>query len=141
MRHIKQTKSSTYSIEQTRELAQEIAKSLKHGDIVALNGELGAGKSTFSKFIIEYLGFSYLGSPTFSKIITYRNEKNQLWHVDLYQANSAILDEYIYDLDNGILLVEWAKNYNNLHLFSNVIEIHISHSSDNIRKIEISRKI
>ncbi|QEK38121.1 tRNA (adenosine(37)-N6)-threonylcarbamoyltransferase complex ATPase subunit type 1 TsaE [Candidatus Cytomitobacter indipagum] len=126
-----------YSIKQIKDLAIKISSFLEHGDIIALNGKLGAGKSTFSKFLIESLGFSYLGSPTFSKIITYNNENLQLWHADLYQAKNQILDEYIYDIDNGILIIEWANNYSNIKMLDNIIEVNISHLSKDNRNVEL----
>ncbi len=128
-----------YDIKQTQNLAIKIANNIEPGDAVLLNGALGAGKSTLAKFIIESLGLDYCGSPTFSKIITY--EKTfKLWHCDLYQMeNTNQLHELIYEIDQGILLVEWAKQCNELKYIENFLEIEIESTSCNHRKININK--
>ncbi|QEK38621.1 tRNA (adenosine(37)-N6)-threonylcarbamoyltransferase complex ATPase subunit type 1 TsaE [Candidatus Cytomitobacter primus] len=144
-----------FYIDQVKQLAKRVSEIVKHGDVITLDGELGAGKSTFSKFLIEALGFDYIGSPTFSKIITYESPKHCLWHCDLYQMGDQSnqkhtvinskqntfnqLNEYIYDSESGILIVEWACKYPNLKLLEDIIEIKIEHYSENQRKISITK--
>ncbi len=129
-----------YNLQQIKELAEKIATSLKPGDMILLNGQLGAGKSTFSKFVIESLGFDYCGSPTFSKIITYQGDLC-CWHCDLYQMdNIHPLQECIYEIDHGILLVEWAEKLPELSFLSDIIELKIDYHSEELRKLHITKK-
>lgn len=101
--------------EATRALGRDIATRLKPGDVVALSGDLGAGKTTLTQGLARGLGIeSDVLSPTFALMSEYRNGRVPLLHVDAYRLTSASdadhlgLDEY---LDNGwALVVEWPEN-------------------------------
>ncbi|HLE34194.1 MAG TPA: tRNA (adenosine(37)-N6)-threonylcarbamoyltransferase complex ATPase subunit type 1 TsaE [Bacteroidota bacterium] len=112
------------SEQQTREAARSMASSLQRGDVVALYGELGAGKTQFVKGLCD--GFHVrdaVTSPTFVILNRYsgvdgRNKEIFLFHFDLYRVQSA---EEIYDLGyeeflfgNGICVVEWAERLGTL---------------------------
>jgi len=112
------------SEQQTREAARSMASSLQRGDVVALYGELGAGKTQFVKGLCD--GFRVrdaVTSPTFVILNRYsgvdgRNKEIFLFHFDLYRVQSA---EEIYDLGyeeflfgNGICVVEWAERLGTL---------------------------
>jgi len=112
------------SEQQTREAARSMASSLQRGDVVALYGELGAGKTQFVKGLCD--GFHVrdaVNSPTFVILNRYsgvdgRNKEIFLFHFDLYRVQSA---EEIYDLGyeeflfgNGICVVEWAERLGTL---------------------------
>ena len=87
--------------------AKEFSKKLKRGDIVFLHGNLGAGKTTFTKGIAQGLSINEtITSPTFSIIKEY---DNRLCHVDAYRLkNEEVgLDYY---LDNYIIVIEWPEN-------------------------------
>ncbi|WP_395073467.1 tRNA (adenosine(37)-N6)-threonylcarbamoyltransferase complex ATPase subunit type 1 TsaE [Hyphococcus sp.] len=95
----------------TRVLGAGLAPVLRDGDIVCLEGDLGAGKSTIARAIIGALtDVSDAPSPTFTLVETYEADKFNLWHFDLYRLDAASdvwelgLEEA---LDNGVLLVEW----------------------------------
>jgi tRNA threonylcarbamoyladenosine biosynthesis protein TsaE len=116
----------TNSQEETKRFAQKIAKSLKPGSIIALKGDLGAGKTTFAKGIALGLGIKEnINSPTFliakeheikSKVESPRvkNQNIKLIHIDAYRLKSAKeaknigLDEY-FSKDN-ICIIEWPEN-------------------------------
>ncbi len=100
------------SEQHTHELAAKFAKMLHPGDIISLNGPLGAGKTTFVRGLVRSLG--YLGrvrSPTFTLINQYPTTP-PIYHADLYRIFDP--DEILaLGLDeireqNGILFVEWA---------------------------------
>jgi len=103
----------THSPSETESWAAEFAKKLRGGEIVALTGELGAGKTVIAKGIGKGLGVrEEVLSPSFNYLLEYRG-RVQLFHADLYridgpQAFRALgLDEY---LDRGgVLLIEWAE--------------------------------
>ncbi|MBQ8424880.1 MAG: tRNA (adenosine(37)-N6)-threonylcarbamoyltransferase complex ATPase subunit type 1 TsaE [Clostridia bacterium] len=131
------------SNEETLKFAKDFAKSLKVGDIVLLDGDLGAGKTVFSKGIVSALSNDKIiaVSPTFVIVNVY-NTNPPVYHFDLYRiGDESELDaigaeEYFYG--NGISLVEWPSRAS--HIFpKNVIKVNIIKISDNERKILIER--
>ncbi|USO00548.1 MAG: tRNA (adenosine(37)-N6)-threonylcarbamoyltransferase complex ATPase subunit type 1 TsaE [Alphaproteobacteria bacterium] len=128
-----------YYLYDTQKLAAALAKNLKKSDIVCLEGEVGSGKSTFCNFLINELGFNYLGSPTFSKVHTYTNNKISVWHADLYEMKCKnLLDEYIYDNQQGILIIEWANLHPQLELLNNLWKVQIQIIDNETRNITIT---
>ena len=100
--------------EQMHQLGLAIAKVLKSGDLLLLNGPLGAGKTTLTRGIGEGLGaLGTVQSPTFVLARTHRTTVGpKLVHVDAYRLNSALeLDDLDIDFANSIVVVEWARDY------------------------------
>ncbi len=100
------------SAEETEKFACEYAKSLKKGDVVCLNGEMGAGKTVFSKGVARGLGIEdEITSPTYAYMNDYYGK---LYHFDCYrlknggQAEALGLCDYFYA--DGVCLIEWAEN-------------------------------
>jgi tRNA threonylcarbamoyl adenosine modification protein YjeE len=95
-------------------LGLAIAKALRAGDLLLLNGPLGAGKTTLTRGIGEGLGAQgTVQSPTFVLARTHRTGSGpKLVHVDAYRLNSAVeLDDLDIDFANSIVVVEWARDY------------------------------
>lgn len=100
------------SLSETIEIAKNYAKTLRGGDVVLLNGEMGAGKTAFTKGVALGLGIkSEITSPTYA----YLNEYDgKLYHYDCYRLTSGEdaealgLTDYFY-LD-GVCIIEWAQN-------------------------------
>ena len=95
-------------------LGLAIAKVLQAGDLLLLNGPLGAGKTTLTRGIGEGLGAQgTVQSPTFVLARTHRTQAGpKLVHVDAYRLNSAVeLDDLDIDFANSIVVVEWARDY------------------------------
>lgn len=95
-------------------LGLAITKVLRAGDLLLLNGPLGAGKTTLTRGIGEGLGAQgTVQSPTFVLARTHRTEAGpKLVHVDAYRLNSAVeLDDLDIDFANSIVVVEWARDY------------------------------
>ena len=95
-------------------LGLAIAKVLRAGDLLLLNGPLGAGKTTLTRGIGEGLGAQgTVQSPTFVLARTHRTQAGpKLVHVDAYRLNSAVeLDDLDIDFANSIVVVEWARDY------------------------------
>ena len=99
---------------ETKNIAAEFARKLIPGSIVALEGDLGAGKTVFVKGVADTLGYSGdVTSPTFTLINIYETRtQTDIYHMDFYRLNNLreILDigveEYFYG--DNICLVEWA---------------------------------
>ena len=105
---------TTHSPEETRELGARFAADLKPGDILALKGPLGSGKTCFVQGIARGLGVTerYITSPTFVLIREYQG-RLPLYHIDLYRLGSGIeigmlgLDEYLHG--DGVTAIEWPE--------------------------------
>ncbi len=104
----------THSPEETIRLGEDLAKRLSKGSVVALFGDLGSGKTTFTKGIGKGLGVKnamHINSPTFVLIKEYKG-KLPLYHLDLYRLDNLqdiediAVEEYIYG--DGITIIEWA---------------------------------
>lgn len=100
------------SREETEQFAQKFAKTLRAGDVVLLNGDMGAGKTVFAKGVAKGLGIEEeVTSPTYAYMNDY---DGRLFHYDCYriesvaQAESLGLADY-FDM-GGICLIEWAQN-------------------------------
>ena len=101
--------------EDTRKFGLELAKNLKAGDVVALFGDLGTGKTTLTKYIAEGLGIKeMITSPTFTIVCEYHSGRLPLYHFDVYRLESGedmfeIGAEEYFDGD-GVCIIEWADN-------------------------------
>lgn len=127
--------------EQMHQLGLKIAAELQAGDLVLLNGPLGAGKTTLTRGIGEGLGASgTVQSPTFVLARTHRTALGpKLVHVDAYRLGSAMeLDDLDIDFANSIVVVEWARDYvDGLAQSWLVVDIDRSHD-DESRVVDIS---
>lgn len=134
------------SEEETEEIAYNIAKKTSVGTIVALRGNLGAGKTVFARGFARGLEIDdIISSPTFTLVKEYQIDKlNWLYHLDLYRisdADSALIfgiDEYMND-PNAIVLIEWPERIDELFL-SGTVFIDITRTGDSNRVIKLSLK-
>lgn len=100
------------SNEATIALGEMVGKNLRPGDILLLEGDLGAGKTTFAQGVAKSLGVNeFVNSPTFVIINEYFSGRLPLYHMDLYRVED---ESQLYDLGieeyffgNGVCLVEW----------------------------------
>jgi len=119
-------KIATKSVEETWDLAEKIAKILKAGDFLALVGDLGGGKTTFTKGLAKALDIKdEIQSPTFTLIKEYKVIQNRkykikkLYHLDMYrlcnikEAKELGLEELFQEKDS-IFVVEWADRIKEL---------------------------
>ena len=129
------------NLEQTKQLASEFATTLKVGDVVLLNGDLGAGKTTFTQFVFKHLGVEgVVNSPTFAVLKTYEANGITLNHFDTYRINTAEAIECGFDevvsSGDSITFIEWSENIVSL-LPKNCITINITLIDENKREFEI----
>jgi len=124
---------------ETKRFASEISKNIKQGSVIALNGDLGSGKTTFSQGFAKGLGVNqHVGSPTFKLVSEYFGSKMKLYHVDCYRLKSG--DEFL-NLGgenlllphDGVTLIEWANIIEEL-LPLDMIEIKFSRFKDDTTK-------
>lgn len=139
----------THSAEETRRTARDVAQTLTRGDVVALMGELGAGKTQFVKGVCEGLGIGLrVASPTFVLLHRYVSKDPAgkeliIHHLDLYRIESSaqVLDLGYEELffGDGICLVEWADRLGEL-LPEDRIDVKISFGeSESEREIVLSQ--
>ena len=130
------------SVAQTIEIARLIGEKLKDGDLLALSGELGSGKTCFTKGLALGLGVSdkyQITSPTFTLINEYP-ARCKLYHFDVYRLNNYLeledlgYDEYL--SGDGVVVIEWAEKIAN-HIPPDSIFINFEYVDENSRKITI----
>ncbi|MBO8178812.1 tRNA (adenosine(37)-N6)-threonylcarbamoyltransferase complex ATPase subunit type 1 TsaE [Aeribacillus pallidus] len=133
---MKQYEIISHSLEETKSLAKTLATYLKPGDVLTLEGDLGAGKTTFTKGLAEGLGITKtVNSPTFTIIKEYHGNL-PLYHMDVYRLEDTFedlgFDEYFEG--DGVTVVEWAHLIEE-QLPDNRLEIQIFHQGQDVRKI------
>ena len=128
----------TKSCEETINVAFEYAKTLTGGDVVILDGEMGAGKTAFAKGVAKGLGVKdEITSPTYAYMNDY---DGVLYHYDCYRLSSGEdaealgLTDYFYL--KGVCLIEWAQNISDV-LPRNCKRVKIEKIDQNTRKITL----
>src|SRR5665648_1099400 len=120
---------------ETKQFGLNFGRDLKKGDVVALIGNLGTGKTTLTKYIGKGLGITeMITSPTFTIIQEYYSGRLPLYHFDVYRINSIEemdelgCEEYFYG--DGITIIEWADKIMEIipeeAIVINISLIHIS---------------
>ncbi|MCR5667594.1 MAG: tRNA (adenosine(37)-N6)-threonylcarbamoyltransferase complex ATPase subunit type 1 TsaE [Lachnospiraceae bacterium] len=104
----------TNSPEETKELGRKIGQEAKPGDVYALLGDLGVGKTIFTKGVAEGLGITEpINSPTFTIVQEYEEGRMPFYHFDVYRIGDVEemdeigFDDYVYG--EGMCLIEWAN--------------------------------
>ena len=106
----------THCVSETESFAEQLAKNLRPGDVIAYRGGLGMGKTAFTRGLAKGLGLdAHVCSPTFSLVNEYRGDNGvTLYHFDMYRVTSweDLYSTGFFDyLDgNSILAIEWSEN-------------------------------
>ena len=137
-------------LRELEKLSTNLCKDISVGDIYLLQGELGAGKTTFIRLLINNLFVlnnlpkpSSITSPTFPILITYELNSLQIYHYDLYRVKSLKeLEEldFFENLNNNITFIEWPEMLISLPLNKNHYLINLDMISETKRKINICFK-
>ncbi len=119
------------SAEETKLIGERLASLLEAGDVLTLEGDLGAGKTTFTKGIAKGLGVKRtVNSPTFTIVKEYEG-RLPLYHMDVYRLEDSDedigFDEYFNG--NGVSVVEWAQ-FIEEYLPTNRLDIRIKYNGD-----------
>ena len=140
----KESVKITNSPEETIEFGRKFGSQLKGGEVIALCGPLGSGKTHLIKGIATGLGAEdskIVNSPTFVIINQYIGRLD-IYHIDAYRLNSISefemlgFDDFCYP--HSVVLIEWADKIETAIEMINYIRIDIQHSGQNNRKIIIS---
>ncbi|WP_337100978.1 tRNA (adenosine(37)-N6)-threonylcarbamoyltransferase complex ATPase subunit type 1 TsaE [Paenibacillus sp. YIM B09110] len=127
--------------EDTIRLAEQLAAWAKPGTMIALDGDLGAGKTRFSQAFAKAIGVNgVVNSPTFTIIKEYMGESLPFYHMDVYrlsmeEADELGLDDYFYG--SGVTIVEWASLIKEL-LPPDRLELFIEHTGEESRRIALT---
>ena len=135
----------SYSEQETKNIARNIASKIVDKTVIVLNGELGAGKTKFTEGFLSYFELeNEISSPTFTIVNEYKNEKASIYHFDVYRL--ADTDEF-YAIGGeeyftkGICIIEWGEIIKEA-LPAHYITIDIQKDEENLekRKITIEEK-
>lgn len=135
---------TTSSPEQTMKQGLRLAMMLSQGDVICLQGDLGAGKTHFTKGLARHFGVrpEHVSSPTYALVQEYMGSEVTIYHIDAYRLNSIHealgigLDEILDG--NAIYIVEWPERISRL-LPVEYWRVEIVHKGDNQRHITASR--
>lgn len=128
-------------LQDTAELAARLAELARPGMVIAIDGDLGAGKTAFSQMFAAAIGVrGVVNSPTFTIIKEYEGETLPFYHMDVYrlsmeEADELGLDDYFYGI--GVTIVEWASLIQEL-LPPNHLAIYIEHLGGESRRFRLT---
>ena len=136
---MQQKSYSLQSPEEMAVIAAHMASLLRLHDVILLKGDLGTGKSTFARALIQALcgKNTEVPSPTFTLVQTYETSLFTLWHFDLYRLKHA---EEIYELgveeayESGVSLIEWPERLGTF-LPQEYLEIEFSYGNDETERV------
>ena len=128
------------SEDETSAIARRLAATLSAGDVLLLSGNLGAGKTAFTRGLAAGLGIDpgEVSSPTFTLVHEYRGGRLALYHVDLYRLDGAAAEDLGLEemgVSDGVLAIEWPDRLS--HDLPNARMVTIAIVDENSRRIEI----
>ena len=132
------------SLEQLNSLSEKVANHLKEKDCIFLTGEIGVGKTTFTRYLINYLQrkegtkATEVLSPTFNLLYEYKLKKYKIMHYDLYRLTKEreLIDLGLFsDNKKAIKIIEWPTLINT-PVFDK-LEVHIDYFKNKQRKINL----
>ena len=135
----------TASVAETEAVAARLAATLRGGECIALEGDLGAGKTQFVRGLVRALGANprAVSSPTFVLLNVYEGGRLTVYHLDAYRVGGA--DDFeaigfteLLDQPDAVVVVEWAERVGPL-LPPTQIDVRIEPVGEGRRRIEISR--
>ncbi|MCW5958843.1 MAG: tRNA (adenosine(37)-N6)-threonylcarbamoyltransferase complex ATPase subunit type 1 TsaE [Pyrinomonadaceae bacterium] len=133
------------SPDQTFEIAEIFGEDLKGGEVVLLEGDLGAGKTLFTKGVLQALHYDVdeVTSPSFTLVNLYKCHDFNVYHIDLWRLNensdvaSAVGLDEILEEENAIVIIEWSERLKDFSFPNKVFRVKIIGDGDEPRTIEI----
>lgn len=130
----------THSPEETESIGSRLGKTIQPGTVIAYRGDLGAGKTAFTRGLARGLGFTdCVTSPTYTIVNEYLGGRLPLFHFDMYRLLSS---DDLWDIGwedyldrNGVCAVEWSENV--AEAMENAVTITIEKLDDTSRKITV----
>lgn len=143
---MKRTIVST-SDDETLALGRELGSSLSGGEIILFRGGLGAGKTLFTKGILEGLDFDpdEVTSPSFTLVNLYPTEKFDVFHIDLWRiedgnaAHAVGLPEILSD-EQAVVIIEWSERIPEMNPNRKIIDVEIEGNGDASRVFKIAER-
>jgi tRNA threonylcarbamoyladenosine biosynthesis protein TsaE len=137
---------TSHSPEETFELGERVGSSLTGGEIILLDGALGAGKTIFTKGVARALAIDTdeVTSPSFTLVNRYDAGRLTLYHIDLYRLNEGASAAHAVDLDElltderAVIIIEWAERMGRYPLPSPVWRVMMTGDGDEPRQIIVS---
>lgn len=139
---------TTANEEETFALGQQVGAALRGGEILLLDGPLGAGKTVFVKGIAEALGVDVdeVTSPSFTLVNIYEG-RLKLYHLDLYRLNEGAQAAHAVDLDElltderAVVVIEWGARLGRYPLPSTLWRVRLEGDGDAPRQVVIGREL
>lgn len=129
---------------ETLEFSKYLAKYLKVSDVLVLNGELGSGKTLFTKGICSYYNLeNSVSSPTFTIVNEYVNNKINIYHFDVYKIKSIEEFENTIGTDyfsSGICIIEWGDIIQDILPRKTTITVNITKENENTRIFNLKKE-
>lgn len=135
----------SYSPGETFEFAEKLGESLTGGEAILLDGGLGAGKTLFTKGVLNALNFDIdeVTSPSFTLVNLYKTKKFDVYHIDLWRLEEGTdiafavgLDE-ILEVEKAVVIIEWSERLGEYPFTGKVFHIRIEGDGDEPRNIMV----
>ncbi len=131
----------------TFDLGEFLGNKLSGGEAVLLFGDLGAGKTLFTKGILYALDYDVdeVTSPSFTLVNLYKTEKFDVYHIDFWRLNEnsdvaqAVGLNEIFEEENSIVICEWSERLQNFSFPKSIFKVMIEGDGDDLRRITIER--
>lgn len=134
----------SHSCAETEKIAESIAKNAVAGEVYAMKGDLGAGKTCFTRGFALGMGYSGdVNSPTFELVNEYLGGRLDIYHFDMYRVddwNDLYTTGYFEYLEmGGVLIIEWSENIESALPESGTVTVTIECIGENDRRITVER--
>jgi tRNA threonylcarbamoyladenosine biosynthesis protein TsaE len=135
------------SPEDTFDLGEKLGETLRGGEIVLLSGGLGAGKTLFTKGILNALDYDIdeVNSPSFTLVNLYKTENFNVYHIDFWRldgnsdvAKAVGLEEILED-EKAVVIAEWSERLKEINFPNKIIRVSIEGDGDDARRITIQK--
>jgi len=134
----------SHSVHDTETIAGQLARSMRGGEVIALHGDMGAGKTQFTRGLVAGLGGDphAVSSPTFVLLNVYDTPALKVFHLDAYRVHGpedfdAIGFGELLEQSNGVIVIEWPSRVEAI-LPKKRIDVRITTLSPRVRRIDIS---